>query len=157
MFPMLTVSQIMTPQPDNLFYAIITVVITVFFVQLIRKFGNVPSGLVGPELNLLAYGFLWDTTVKALRGVEYWPRFEQFVWSFGNGTALHVNKGTTLFIMSFLNLVVMGANLKLSNYAEESIKTKPKGWRTRLLKCSVTSLGTFSMFLFLFVQSIWEN
>lgn len=135
----------MTLQPANLVYAVLTVFVTVGLVMVIRKFGKLQASFVGPDLNLLTYGFLWDTTAKALRGAEYWPRFEPLV--------LDINRATTLFVIALLNLIVLGANMKLAHRAEQMKPGPVKKW---LLQPLITALGVFSLVVFLLIQGAWE-
>jgi len=132
-------------QLDNLFYAVLTVFVTVVFVTALRVFGKLPVSLIGPDLNLLTYGFLWDTASKALRGAEYWPRFVPLAWN--------VNRPTTLFVISAVNLLALGSNMKLAHLVEGMKKGGLKDWVLRPL---VTMLGVFSLFVFLLIQSSWE-
>src|SRR5262245_57369627 len=131
--------------PQNLIYAALTVVVTVVFVIVVRVFGNLPVSLVGPDLNLLTYGFLWETSTKALRGVEYWPRFAPLFWN--------INRPTTLFALAFLNLLLLGANLKLAYRVESMKDTTQRKW---LWKPIVNALGVFSLILFLLIHAAWE-
>ena len=129
----------------NLVYAVLTVLVTVVFVIFVRVFGKLPTSLVGPDLNLLTYGFLWDTTAKALRGVEYWPRFNPLLW--------RVNKATTLFAIAFVNLIVLGGNLKFAHSVEKMEKGRLRTWVFCPL---VNAFGVFSLILFLWIQAAWE-
>ena len=131
--------------PQNLIYAALTVVVTVVFVIVVRVFGNLPVSLVGPDLNLLTYGFLWETSAKALRGAEYWPRFEPLFWN--------INRPTTLFAIAFLNLILLGANLKLAYRVESMKSTTQRKW---LWKPIVNALGVLSLILFLLIHAAWE-
>jgi hypothetical protein len=43
----------------------LTVIITVEAVAGLRIYGNLPVGNIAPDLNLLTFGFLWDTVQAA--------------------------------------------------------------------------------------------
>lgn len=135
----------MTLDPANLFYAVLTVLVTVAFVIVVRVFGKLPVSLVGPDLNLLTYGFLWDAAEKALRGAEYWPRFTPLAWN--------INRGTTLFVIAAFNFIALGANMKLAQRVEKAKANFAINW---LLRPLVTALGVFSLLLFLWIQAAWE-
>lgn len=137
----------------DLFYAGLAVFFSVFAVALIRYFGNLPVGRVGTDLNLLTYGFLWDTALKALRPLEYWPRFQQDLWP--------INKGTTLLVIATCNLILMGFNMKLADRIDIR-KAKAKATltfteRIGLFGLQVVSLtlGLTSLLAFLMISSIW--
>jgi len=127
-------------------YPILTVFVTVVFVIIVRRFGELPVSFVGPDLNLLTYGFLWDTAVKALRGDQYWPGFKPLAWN--------VNKGTTLFVIAAFNLIVLAANMKLADRVEAAKAGRLRKWVLRPL---VFVLGVFSLIVFLSVQAAWEE
>jgi hypothetical protein len=133
-------------QIQNLFYAMLTVFVTVVLVTLVRVFGKLPVSLVGPDLNLLTYGFLWDTGAKALRGVTYWPQFKPLIFE--------INKPTTLFVLALLNLLLLGANLKFAHLVENTPKSARRTW---LYSPLVNALGVFSLILFLWIQAMWEK
>jgi hypothetical protein len=132
-------------QPENLFYAALTAFVTVFFLVVVRIFGKLPVPFVGPDLNLLTYGFLWDTTVKALRGAEYWPRFQPLAWN--------LNRGTTLFVIATFNLLALAANMKLAHRVEKLPEGFTRKW---LLRPLITALGVLSLIVFLWIQAAWE-
>jgi len=127
-------------------YPVLTVFVTVVFVIIVRRFGELPVSFVGPDLNLLTYGFLWDTAVKALRGDRYWPGFKPLAWN--------VNKGTTLFVIAAFNLIVLAANMKLADRVEAAKAGRLRKWVLRPL---VFVLGVFSLIVFLSVQAAWEE
>jgi len=133
-------------QPANLFYGALTAFVSVVLVMLIRKFGKLPISLIGPDLNLLTYGFLWDTAVKALRNVEYWPRFQPLMWN--------INRPTTLLVIALLNFILLGFNMKLAHKVENMAKGPLRNW---LLRPCVTAVGVFSLIAFLWIQASWEG
>lgn len=132
----------------ELFYAALSAFVIVGLITLMRMFGNLPLSLFGPDLNLLTYGFLWDISIKAVRGIDYWPRFDPSVWP--------LNKGTTLLVIALLNVILLAWNLKLSRKVEtiyeKSGRSKYTEW---LLKPFVIALGIVSLVLFLLLQSMW--
>ncbi|MEP6669104.1 MAG: hypothetical protein ABJF10_08130 [Chthoniobacter sp.] len=129
----------------SLTYAILTVFVTVWLVVLVRVFGKLPVSLVGPDLNLLTYGFLWDTAMKALKEQPYWPSFEPLL--------LGINKPTTLFTIALLNFILLAANFKIAYRVEKMTDGVLKTW---IGKPSVTTLGVFSLIVFLWAQAKWE-
>ncbi|ETW93065.1 MAG: hypothetical protein ETSY1_40860 [Candidatus Entotheonella factor] len=129
----------------NVFYALLTVFITVLCVIVIRVFGNLPISLLGPDLNLLTYGFLWDTSSKALRGVDYWPRFVPVI--------PNINASTTLFVIVVFNLLLLGVNLKLAHHAPDFTDGQQK-WLIRPL---TNTIGILSLIIFLLIQGMWES
>src|ERR1700709_590897 len=100
---------LLTPEQQvNLGLATAAIFLSVGFVWIIKKFGNVENSNIGPELNLLTYGYISDTIVKAINGDKYWHSF--------NGP---LTRSWILFIITFLNLILLFWNLKL----EQSNKT----------------------------------
>jgi hypothetical protein len=136
----------MTFDFQNVFYAGLTVFVTVIFINIIRTFGKLPVSFVGPDLNLLTYGFLFDTTLKALRGTVYWPHFHSLLGE--------INRPTTLFVISLINLLALGFNMKLAHQAEKMANSRVKTWAMKPL---ITAIGVFSLVIFLFAQAAWED
>ena len=136
------------------FYAFLSVIGTVILVTLVKVFGNLPTSILslGTDLNLLTYGFLWDTSVKALRGQEFWSRFPQEDLSF-------LNKPTILVCIFIFNFLLMAFNLKLEHRVTERKKSnheKSSSWVTYwVLKPGVLALGVFSLLIFLFINAAW--
>jgi hypothetical protein len=127
-------------------YAVITVVISVVVILAMRRFGNLPIALFGVDLNLLTYGYLWDTAGKALKGAEYWPRW--------NRALLELNKPTVLFLICLMNLFLLAWNMKLLDKIERSINTNVLYTNLALKPFSI-ALGLTSLVAFLFFNSVW--
>ncbi len=133
----------------ELFYASMTAVVTVLLVIGLRVFGKLPVSSFGPDFNLLTYGFLWDTTINAVKGNQYWDRFDPTVWP--------INKPTTLLVIAIFNLVLLAGNMKLANKVEEIYKQKGRTAYTEwFLKPVAIALGITSLIAFLFIQSVWS-
>jgi hypothetical protein len=49
----------------ELIYAVLTVIITIVLIIGLKIYGNLPIENIGPELNILTYGFMWDTILSA--------------------------------------------------------------------------------------------
>ena len=132
----------------DLFYSMLTAIVTVVLVIGLRVFGNLPVGIFGPDLNLLTYGFLWDVGIKAMRNVEYWPRFDPTGWP--------LNKPTTLITISLINLILMGWNMKLADNVATRNRNGEKTWYTEgILKPFIIAIGITSLIVFLYVNSVW--
>jgi hypothetical protein len=135
----------MTFNVEHLTYPILTVCVTVVLIIVIRKYGKLPVSSMGPDLNFLTYGFLWDTTVKGFKGENYWPYFHPLIG--------HINKPTTLFIIAVFNLMILGSNMKLAFKTENMTD----GWRKKwVAKPLVSAAGCVSLIIFLWVQATWE-
>lgn len=132
----------------DLFYAGLSAFVTVGLIILMRMFGKLPLSLFGPDLNLLTYGFLWDTSIKAIRGIDYWPNFDPSVWP--------INKGTTLLVVALVNLILLAWNFKLSHKVAATYQKSGRSAYTEwILKPFVIALGMTSLILFLLLQSMW--
>jgi hypothetical protein len=132
----------------DLAYAIITVFISVIVILAIRRFGNLPVALFGVDLNLLTYGYLWDTTAKALKGAEYWPR-----WS---GTLFQLNKATVLFVICLLNLFLLAWNMKILDKIEVNSRAKTSAHYTNwILRPVAIAFGLTSLIAFILFNSVW--
>ena len=138
---------------EDFFYAFLSVIGTVILVTLVKVFGNLPTSMLalGTDLNLLTYGFLWDTSIKALRGQEFWSRFPQEDLSF-------LNKPTILVCIFIVNFLLMAFNLKLEYIVIERENSKHgKSWVTNwVLKPGVLAVGLISLFAFLFLNAAWS-
>ena len=129
----------------NLFYAVLTVSVVVGLVAAARAFGKLKPTRLGPDLNLLTYGFLWDITLKAVRGREYWPNFHADQWP--------INKATTLLVIALINVVFTAWNMKL----DESISAKGfAGLKLFLTRVFSLAIGITSLLMFLGISSILE-
>jgi hypothetical protein len=129
----------------NLFYAVLTVLGIVGLVAAARAFGKLKPTRLGPDLNLLTYGFLWDISLKALRGGDYWSKFHADQWP--------INKPTTLFVIALVNVLFTAWNMKL----DESIGAKgAAGFKLFMTRVLSLTLGTTSLLMFLAVSSILE-
>lgn len=130
---------------ESIFFSGLTVIVTVLLIALLRAFGKLPLSLMGPDFNLLTYGFLWDTSLKALRGQDFWPRFTPiYEW---------MNASVVLFMIVLLNLFFLGINLKLADVTE---RMEGKWKKNLLMKPLVLMLGVCSLIFFFFCQAAWE-
>jgi hypothetical protein len=132
----------------DLFYAALTVVVTVFLIIGARVFGNLPVSSPGLDFNLLTYGFLWDTAIRAIRNIDYWPRFDQKHWP--------INKASTLVVIALLNLIFLAWNMKLTNHIEkQSGNARNRLYVTLFLKPFSLALGLVALIAFLLINSLW--
>lgn len=129
----------------NLGYAFAAVLFTVVLIVLIKVFGNLKTGLIGPELNLLTYGSLWDTISGAARGENYWKHIAPDLTAF---------RALILIFVVFINTVIMAWNFKLSDQVENDhlYTNSQKMWR----KLWSTFFGVLSFVFFLTVKTYWE-
>lgn len=139
---------------EELIFSISTVFVTVILLIMVKTFGNIPISSVGigTDLNLLTYGFLWDTCTKALRDQPFWPRLslEQSFFS----------KQFVLLIVFTVNFMIMAGNFKLEHQIEKRLKEPAPSQRkirvtNWLLKPFSVASGVFSLILFLFLTSMW--
>jgi hypothetical protein len=129
----------------KLFYAVLTVAVVVVLVTAARAFGKLKPTRLGPDLNLLTYGFLWDTTLKAVQNKEYWPNFQAAQWP--------VNKATTLLVIALVNVVFTAWNMKL----DESISAPGvTGFKLFMRRTLSLAVGITSLVMFLGISSILE-
>ena len=130
----------------HLAMSLLTVGVTVFLIHFVRKFGNIPTGFMGPDLNLLSFGFLWDTIVKSVLDGNYWPGFPEA------DTAL-LPKAVTLAIVVFFNIVLLLGNFKLAAQVPswENVALRALG------KSFITFLGILSGMFFVFAQTAWGS
>jgi hypothetical protein len=141
-------NSIATFDAGDLVYAVITVFISVVVILAIRRFGNLPIALFGVDLNLLTYGYLWDTATKALRGTSYWPRW--------NGTLLQMNKPTVLLLICLLNLFLLAWNMKILDNIERYTEAKIHlGYTNWVLRPVAIAFGLTSLVAFIFFNSMW--
>lgn len=139
---------IATFEAGDLVYAVLTVFITVVIILAIRRFGNLPVALFGVDLNLLTYGYLWDTAQKALRGTSYWPRW--------NGPLLEMNKPTVLFLICLLNLFLLAWNMKILDKIERYTKAKIHlGYTNWVLRPVAIGFGLTSLVAFIVFNAMW--
>jgi hypothetical protein len=131
---------------EEFFYSILTVFVTVILLIVVKEFGNIPTSplSVGTNLNVLTYGFLWDTSIKALRGQDFWTRFPL--------NSVFFTKPVILFLIFVVNFLIMAWNLKLEHMFNERIKDKKS---QNGLKVTIIALGCFSLIIFLILNSAW--
>jgi hypothetical protein len=129
----------------KLFYAILTVAVVVLLVTAARAFGKLKPTRLGPDLNLLTYGFLWDTTLKAVQDKEYWPNFHAAQWP--------VNKATTLLVIALVNVVFTAWNMKLDEAISAPGVTGFELFMRRTLSLAV---GITSLVMFLGISAVLE-
>ncbi len=125
------------PQIFELAAASLTVIVTIILVIFLKVYGNLPVGNIGPELNLLTYGFLWDTVLKAVTG-SYWKHFPQDIENL---------KPLVLIGVVLLNVVLMAINFKLAYRLEEGT-IENRG----LTRFGVFFLGIVSLMIFLVLK-----
>ena len=141
-------SLIATFETGDLVNAVITVFITVVVILAMRRFGNLPVALFGVDLNLLTYGYLWDTASKALRGTPYWPRW--------NGPLLEMNKPTVLLLICLLNFFLLAWNMKILHKIERYTAAKTHlGYTNWLWKPVAIGFGLTSLIAFIFFNAMW--
>lgn len=128
----------------EVFYSILIVLVTIVVVLLIKIFGNIPASTIGTDLNILTYGFLWDTVIKSVRGKEYWINFEPSL-------VFELNKATILLVICLVNTILMAWNFKICHKAsiDHSLKTR------LILKPISLVIGMISLFFFLFCRVVW--
>src|SRR6266436_6780723 len=127
-----------TFEASDLVSALFTVFITVVVILAMRRFGKLPIPLFGVDLNLLTYGYLWDTAWKALRGTPYWPRWD--------GTLLAMNKPTVLFLVCLLNFFLLAWNMKILHKIERYTEAKTHlGYTNWILKPVGIGFGLTSL------------
>ncbi|MBO0953269.1 hypothetical protein [Fibrella forsythiae] len=133
---------------DGLASALATVGVTVVLIVLVKKFGNVPRGSTGPELNLLTYGALWDIINTAMKGEEYWKNMEYTT------PALDPYKSYVLGGLTLLNFIFTAWNFKIAHRIEttSSLNTLPRIGLAALSNI----LGIFSLVLYLVFKTVWE-
>ena len=118
--------------------AILTAVATVLLIQFFRKFAKIPTDGIGLDLNLLTYGFLWDTVLNATEG-KYWDKFPEGSKEF---------KPLLLIAIVFANLLLTLQNMRLTYEIEglsESIEKKKKKFRSYYM-------GIVSLIIFLILK-----
>ncbi len=132
-------------QKLNLGFAFATVLVTVVLIILIKVFGKLKTGLIGPELNLLTYGALWDTISTAAKGQDYWIHISPDFTAF---------KSLFLILIALCNTILMAWNFKLANRIETEYfyKKSRKNW----LKIWSTFLGLIGLMNFLILKTFWE-
>jgi len=123
----------------DLAMACATVIVTVGLVVALKIFANIPIGNVASDLNLLTYGFLWDTILKAMYG-NYWQKLSPDLQSF---------KPLMLFFVIVLNFVLMLWNIKISYNLELS---KLQGTTNKNLKIFSYVIGMFSLMIFFVIK-----
>lgn len=133
----------------DFFYALMAVFVTVILIILARAFGNLPVSSPGLDFNLLTYGFLWDTTFRAVRGVEYWSRFDPNTWP--------LNKPTTLLTVALVNLILLAWNMKLAHKIEQyATNSNTKRFYVEwILRPFSLAIGITSLVAFLFMNTAW--
>ncbi len=136
----------------ELFFSMLTVCVTVILIYFVKIFGNIQVSILtmGTDFNLLTYGFLWDTCIKAFRGQEYWNRF-----SVGS---TFLNKSVIFFLIFLVNFLIMVLNFKLESIVNERIanNTNPVWVTQGILKPAILTLGVCSLILFLLLNSAWS-
>lgn len=129
----------MTPQQIfELIAASLTIIITILLVVGLKVYGNLPVSNIGPELNLLTYGFLWDTVLKAING-SYWLNFPKNIENI---------KPLILIGVILLNIVLMAINFKLAYKLEEGLLESHKPTNRFL----VYFIGIVSLTIFLVLK-----
>jgi len=132
---------------ENFGYSLLTVFLIVLFISILRVFASINRTALGPELNLLTYGFLVDVVIKALRGQPYWMHYAR-PWEWGTRF-----KPTVLFLIALLNLILMLWNMKVAEpKVVAGVLEKPSKARSAFSAL----LGLLSLFAYFVCQSCWE-
>ena len=127
-------------------YALLSVFITVVVILLIRLYGKLPVTLFGVDLNLLSYGYLWETCLKAIRGHSYWPRL----------TSPSINKPLLLFVICLLNVLLLAWNMKILHNIETNVGTGTKIRYTNwFLRPVAIAFGFTGLVAFILFNSMW--
>lgn len=121
----------------NLVYAFSTVLLAVFFIFLIKKSYKLPTGSIGPELNLLTYGYLIDIGLAAIKSEPYWEHIPNFLVPI---------KGLLVLFIGIINLGLLVHNFKLANLIETGGLTNSKKKCTKRVSIF---WGVLSVFIFL--------
>jgi hypothetical protein len=118
------------------------IIAAIGLIILIKKFGKVPIGHVGPDMNLLTYGFLWDTIFAALQGEHYFSRIEP---------AFNGERGLILAAIAIGNLILLAWNFQVVQEIESArkINQRAKLGGKRFLSLF---LGLMSLFAFLVIK-----
>jgi hypothetical protein len=117
------------------FLALIAIIIAVVLIAVLKRFGGIKAGRIGPELNLFTYGYLGDTFIKAMNKEKYWPQFppefdDVKIW--------------VLFILATANLVLMGYNFKLDSTMDHLPSSRRKNFRrVTMIASGIVSLVIF--------------
>lgn len=88
----------------DLGYAAFGLFLGVFFIYLIKRFGGIKTGFLGPELNAFTFGFLCDDLVTAMQSKSYWSEYPY-----------QEGKSLVLGSLLVLNLVLFAWNLKIDD------------------------------------------
>jgi hypothetical protein len=134
-----------TEQILNFGFAFATVLVTVIIIILYKVSGKLKTGFIGPELNLLTYGSLWDTVSIAARHQPYWIHINAELLPF---------KILLLILISIANTVIMAWNFKLANRIETEYfqKNSQKVW----LKIWSIFWGLIGIMTFFILKTFWE-
>lgn len=123
----------------ELCYASLTVIITVLLVLGLKAYGNIPTDNIGPDLNLLTYGFLWDTVFQAIRSGNYWPQFPEDLKDY---------KIVLLMFIVIANTILMAVNFKLAYRTQVTYSFTDK----QRLRFLTFFLGIVSLVIFLVLR-----
>jgi hypothetical protein len=135
-----------TFEPTDFGCALLTVFIAVVLLILIRLFGKLPVSLFGLDLNLLTYGYLWDTALKALRNQTYWPRLSD----------PSINKAVLLFVICLCNFIFLAWNMKILDSIEKNASSQARiAYTNWVLKPLAMALGLTSVIAFIGFNSLW--
>ncbi|BDT67609.1 hypothetical protein os1_17860 [Comamonadaceae bacterium OS-1] len=133
---------------QNFGYSLLTVFLVVMFIGILRAFAGINKTALGPELNLLTYGFLVDVAMKAIRNKPYWPRYST-PWDWDVQY-----KPTVLFLIALMNFILMIWNIKVAEPRVVSgTLEKPSIWRSAFSAV----LGLLSLLTYFVCQSCWEE
>jgi hypothetical protein len=101
---------------------------------------------VGPELNLLTFGFLWDVIMKAMLKQCYFDR----IWS-----PLIDHKPFVLAVIVLSNFVLMACNLKWTAQLDARRKFI-SSHAVQLRRIRVVFFGVLSLLIFLSIKTFWD-
>lgn len=116
------------------------VLLNIVLIIIIKAYGKIPIENTGLELNLLTYGFLWETILDAFYG-DYWPNIP-------DGLAKY--KPIILAVLTFFNFILTIVNFKIAHNVESGLISKRK-W---LYKSLSYFMGIVSLTIF-FVLKIF--
>ncbi|MFT3934820.1 MAG: hypothetical protein QM726_14440 [Chitinophagaceae bacterium] len=119
----------------ELIWAVTTIGIAVGVIYFIKWLADYEAGPVGLELNLLTYGYLADTIIKAAEEGKYWHLYSSNL----------IPKNLLLTIIVIGNFVMLGINIKY----EIKIRAITARWPRLFMKFKMQLLGLISAALFL--------
>ena len=136
----------MKPDFWGLAAGVLTVAVTIGLVLVVKHVAKIKNGNIGPELNLLTFGFLWDTIAMAMSQKNYWHRMPP---------ALATGKAIVLGFLVVINFALMMVTIadadKLEKHRNSLSLTEVKR-----LRLKTTSFGVLSLSFFLLIKTFWD-